>query len=170
MLSGVLLIKFFCRSRWRRRRRCLSSLLQLRLRRRLSCNKNYFLLAWSRLRLRLWGKRVEKSGAKTTRDWKDGEAVFRSFAFSLLARFFSSVCADRQLSTGNALIFRRQWKKKKNKRETSLRSRRLEVVGERANGRVRGWRARGEPLPSRVSFSRARFFFCPLLPSACYAG
>ena len=26
------------------------------------------------------------------------------------------------------------------------------------------------PLPSRVSFSRARFFFCPLFPSACYAG
>ena len=26
------------------------------------------------------------------------------------------------------------------------------------------------PLPSRVSFSRARFFLCPLLPSACYAG
>ena len=23
---------------------------------------------------------------------------------------------------------------------------------------------------SRVSFSRARFFLCPLLPSACYAG
>ena len=26
------------------------------------------------------------------------------------------------------------------------------------------------PLPSRVSFSRARFFLCPLLASACYAG
>ena len=26
------------------------------------------------------------------------------------------------------------------------------------------------PLPPRVSFSRARFFLCPLLPSACYAG
>ena len=24
------------------------------------------------------------------------------------------------------------------------------------------------PLPSRVSFSRAHFFLCPLLPSACY--
>ena len=35
-----------------------------------------------------------------------------------------------------------------------LRSRRLEVVGERDN----------------VSSSRARFFLCPLLPSACYAG
>ena len=47
------------------------------------------------------------------------------------------------------------------------------VVGERENGRARGRRARGEgslPLPSRVFFSRARFFLCPLLPSACYAG
>ena len=35
----------------------------------------------------------------------------------------------------------------------SLRSRRLEVVGERENGRA-----------------RARFFLCPPLPSACYAG
>ena len=26
------------------------------------------------------------------------------------------------------------------------------------------------PHPSRVSFSRARFLLCPLLPSACYAG
>ena len=36
----------------------------------------------------------------------------------------------------------------------SLRSRRLEVVDERENGRARG------------SFSRALFFLCPLLPSA----
>ena len=50
----------------------------------------------------------------------------------------------------------------------SLRSRRLEVVGERENGRARGRHARGEgaplPLPSRVSFSRTRFFLGPLLP------
>ena len=46
----------------------------------------------------------------------------------------------------------------------SLRSGRLEVVGERENGRARGRHVR------RVSFSRARFFLCPLLPSACYAG
>ena len=39
----------------------------------------------------------------------------------------------------------------------SLCSRRLEVVGERENGRC-------------VSPSRARFFLCPLLPSACHAG
>ena len=26
------------------------------------------------------------------------------------------------------------------------------------------------PLPSRVSFSRAHFFLCPLLPSPCYTG
>ena len=52
----------------------------------------------------------------------------------------------------------------------SRRSRHLEVVGERENGRARGRHARGElPLPSRVS-SRARFFLCPLLPSACYVG
>ena len=36
---------------------------------------------------------------------------------------------------------------------SSLRSRRLEVVGERENGRARGKHARGEG----VSFSRARF-------------
>ena len=36
-------------------------------------------------------------------------------------------------------------------------SRRLEVVGERENGRARGRHAR-------------RFFLCPLLPSACHAG
>ena len=46
----------------------------------------------------------------------------------------------------------------------SLRSRRLEVVGERENGRARGRHARG------VSFSRASFSLSPLLPSACYAG
>ena len=40
---------------------------------------------------------------------------------------------------------------------SSLRSRRLEVVGERENGRARGRHARGEG----VSFSRARFFFVP---------
>ena len=45
----------------------------------------------------------------------------------------------------------------------SLRSRRSEVVGERENGRAEG-DTRG------VSFSRARFLLCPLLPSACYAG
>ena len=58
-------------------------------------------------------------------------------------------------------------------RTRSLRSRRLEVVGERENGRTQGRRARGEgtlPLPSRVFFSHNRFFLCPLLPSACYAG
>ena len=49
---------------------------------------------------------------------------------------------------------------------SSLRRRRLEVVGERENGRARGRHARGEG----VSFSRARFFLCPLLSSACYAG
>ena len=45
---------------------------------------------------------------------------------------------------------------------TSLRSRRLEVVGERENGRAWGRHAKG--------FSCARFFLCPLLPSACYVG
>ena len=52
------------------------------------------------------------------------------------------------------------------KYELSLRSRRLEVAGERENGRSRGVL----PLHSRVSFSRARFFLCLLLPSAFYAG
>ena len=43
------------------------------------------------------------------------------------------------------------------------------VCRERARAREtrEGWLL---PLPSRVSFSRARFFLCPLLPSACYAG
>ena len=46
---------------------------------------------------------------------------------------------------------------------------RLEVVGERVNGRARGRHVRGKlPLPSHVS-SCARFFLCPLLPSACNA-
>ena len=49
----------------------------------------------------------------------------------------------------------------------SLRSRLLEVVGEKENGRARGRHERGVV---RVSFSRARFFVCPLLPSACFAG
>ena len=39
-----------------------------------------------------------------------------------------------------------------------VRSRRLEVVGEREDGRA------------RVSFSRACSLFRPLVPSACYAG
>ena len=39
--------------------------------------------------------------------------------------------------------------------KTSLHSRRLEVVGERENGRAR----------ESVSFSRPRFFLCPLLSS-----
>ena len=42
----------------------------------------------------------------------------------------------------------------------------MEVAGERENGRARGRHARGE----YVSFSRARFFLCPLIASACYAG
>ena len=47
---------------------------------------------------------------------------------------------------------------------TSLRSRRLEVVGERE-------RERACARETRVSPSRAHvFFLCPLLPSACYAG
>ena len=44
-----------------------------------------------------------------------------------------------------------------NRPSISLRSRRLEVVGERENRRARGRHARELPLPSRVSFSRARF-------------
>ena len=48
-------------------------------------------------------------------------------------------------------------------RMCTVRSRSLEVVGERENRRARGRHARG------VS-SRARFFLCPLVPSACYAG
>ena len=54
----------------------------------------------------------------------------------------------------------------------SLRSRRLEVVGERENGRARGRHERGvvSCRVVRVCFSRVRVFVCPLLPSACYAG
>ena len=53
----------------------------------------------------------------------------------------------------------------------SLSSRSFEVVGERENGRARGRHTGGvSSLPSDVSFSRARFFLCPLLPNACYAG
>ena len=49
-------------------------------------------------------------------------------------------------------------------KNASLRSRRLEVIGERQNGRTRGRHAGG------VSFSHARLFLCSLLPSACYVG
>ena len=52
----------------------------------------------------------------------------------------------------------------------SLRSRRLEVVGDRENGRARGRHGEVSCRVVRVSFSRARFFVCPLIPSACYAG
>ena len=48
----------------------------------------------------------------------------------------------------------------------------VEVVGERENGRARGRHARGEGAPSPLAclLLGARFFLCPLLPSACYAG
>ena len=55
----------------------------------------------------------------------------------------------------------------------SLRSRRLEVVGTRKNGRAKRRHARGErelPHPSRVSLACACSLFRPLLPSACYVG
>ena len=45
-----------------------------------------------------------------------------------------------------------------------------QVIGEGAGNDFRGPSVQALPLPSRVSFSRARFFLCPLLPSACYAG
>ena len=51
-------------------------------------------------------------------------------------------------------------------RKCSLRSRRLKVVGTRKNRRARRRHARGEGA-RRVSPSRARSFFHPLLPSAC---
>ena len=44
-----------------------------------------------------------------------------------------------------------------------------QVIEEEAGNDFRGPSAQAFPLPSRVSFSRARSFFCPLLPSACYA-
>ena len=45
-----------------------------------------------------------------------------------------------------------------------------QVIREGAGNDFRGPSVQALPLPSRVSFSRARFFLCPLLPSACYAG
>ena len=47
---------------------------------------------------------------------------------------------------------------------------RCQVIGEGAGDDFRGPSVQALPLPSRVSFSRAGFFLCPLLPSACYAG
>ena len=44
-----------------------------------------------------------------------------------------------------------------------------QVIREGAGNDFRGPSVQALPLPSRVS-SRARFFLCPLLPSACYAG
>ena len=56
--------------------------------------------------------------------------------------------------------------------KTFDRSRRngCQVIGEGAGNDFRGPSVQALPLPSRVSFSRARFFLCLLLPSACYAG
>ena len=45
-----------------------------------------------------------------------------------------------------------------------------QVIGEGAGNDFLGPSVQALPLPSRVSFSRARFFLCPLFPSACYAG
>ena len=45
-----------------------------------------------------------------------------------------------------------------------------QVFGEGAGNDFRGPSVQALPLPWRVSFSRARFFLCSLLPSACYAG
>ena len=49
----------------------------------------------------------------------------------------------------------------------SLRSTRLEVMLEKRTSAREGDTRAVLPLPSRVSLSRARFFLCPLLPSAC---
>ena len=56
--------------------------------------------------------------------------------------------------------------------KTFDRSRRngCQVIGEGTGNDFRGPSVQALPLPSRVSFSRARFFLCLLLPSACYAG
>ena len=46
-----------------------------------------------------------------------------------------------------------------------------QVIEEGAGNDFRGPSVQALALPSRVSFSRASFFLCPLLPgSACYAG
>ena len=45
-----------------------------------------------------------------------------------------------------------------------------QVIGEGAENDFRGPSVQALPLPSRASFSHARFFLCPLLPRACYAG
>ena len=53
-------------------------------------------------------------------------------------------------------------------RRISLRSRCLEVAGERENGHARGSHASG--VACLLLARPARFFLRPLLPSACYAG
>ena len=45
-----------------------------------------------------------------------------------------------------------------------------QVIGEGAGNDFRGPSVQALPLFSRFSFSSAGFFYCPLLPSACYAG
>ena len=45
-----------------------------------------------------------------------------------------------------------------------------QVIRDGAGNDIQGPSVQALPLPSRVSFSRALFFLCPLLPSACYAG
>ena len=46
----------------------------------------------------------------------------------------------------------------------------LHYITPLAGNDFRGPSVQALPLPSRVSFSRTRFFLCPLLPKACYAG
>ena len=45
-----------------------------------------------------------------------------------------------------------------------------QVIREGDGNDFRGPSVQALPLPSLVSFSRTRFFLCPLLPKACYAG
>ena len=86
--------------------------------------------------------------------------------FSLRSRR-SEVVGERENGPGRGRLARGQSFSVK----TFDRSRNgCQVIGEGAGNDFRGPSVQALPLPSRVSFSRARFFLCPLLPSACHAG
>jgi len=85
----------------------------------------------------------------------------------ILRQWFSQIREQtvKTLSTIN-LVLSRHGKREKSSLSVDVRSRRLEVVGERENGRARGRHAKGSLSP-RVSpsrapvFSRAHYFQAP---------
>ena len=105
----------FYRSRWRHCRRCLSSLLQLRRRRRLSRKWKLFLTSLLQAPAKIVGKASRKKWRENYARLEGQGGCFSFVRFFAASTLFSSVCADRQPSIGNTLTFRHQWKKQTNK-------------------------------------------------------